>query len=152
MSPPSENYALKRVFSYGRRRAYTVKINLPMCKAHYEAANFKSPLEKSMEWLSLMAATVLGLAVTIGLLRFWSSTGQGNPILNLFSGGIMGAGAFIVTWAVGLIWLAPLFAAPESKAARQAVRIKLYRPQDQSVRLEFQDEQLAGMVEAASNK
>src|SRR5258708_33875322 len=151
LSPASKNHELKRVFSIGRRRAYTVKVQLPMCEADYQAAIFKSHAEKVMEWMSLVAGTALGLTITIALLRFWSSTGQENFILNLFSGGIMGVGVFLVIWASGLTWLVPLFAQPESRAARNAVRIERYRPLTQYVSLKFQNELLAELVESASN-
>jgi hypothetical protein len=46
--------------------------------------------------------------------------------------------------------VAPLFAEPESKEARNAVRITHYWPSNQVVRLKFQNEQLAEIVEKTS--
>ena len=77
----------------------------------------------------------------------WQGTGANNIILKLLAGGVFGAGIFLIVWAVFALSVAPLFAEPESKEARNAVRMTHYWPKDQIVRLEFQNEQLAEIVE-----
>ncbi len=46
--------------------------------------------------------------------------------------------------------IAPRFAVPESKEARNAVRITHYWPKDKFVRLAFENEQLAEIVQKAN--
>jgi hypothetical protein len=144
MSPASKQYTLEKIFSMGRR-SYTVKVNVPMCDRHFEAASFKGTAEKLVGTLAVIGGILAGLFAAIGLFLRW--VGEGNIILKLFAGGVFGLGIFLIVWAVMALSVAPLFAEPESKEARNAVRITHYWPSEQVVRLEFQNEQLAEMVE-----
>jgi hypothetical protein len=147
MSPPARSYEVTRVFPAGRYRYDRVKVSVPMCEPHCEAANFKSTAEKLMGWTGFFVGGWLGLAATLSLLRFWSATEEGNSILNIFSGSIIGIGILLLVWGIGYSWAAPLLATPESKGARNAVKIKRYWAKDQWLRLEFEVDQLADMVQ-----
>lgn len=152
-SPATEQFPLQRIFSFGRgRRAYPVTLNLPMCRQHFQAARYKGPAERLMGWLGLPAGIISGLAALLQVLGFWASNGQGSPILNLFSAGILGIGVFLIVWILISYWLAPLLAVPESKEARNAVQLRQYWPRDGYVRLEFANENLAEMVENESGR
>lgn len=142
MSPASKPYELQKIFTYGRR-SYTVKVNVPMCDSHFEAASFKGTAEKLVGMLGVIGGILAGLFAAIILMVRWRGTGEGNLILNLFAGGVFGLGIFLIVWAVVALSVAPLFAEPESKEARRAVRITHYWPADKVVRLEFENEQLA---------
>lgn len=123
-----------------------------MCSHHLQAANFRGPAEKLLGWLGIPAGGIAGLLTLVSLLGYWASTGRGSPILNLFSGGILGIGVFLIVWILISSWLAPLVALPESKEARNAVRIRQYWPKDGYVQLEFVNDNLAEMVEAESGR
>ena len=149
LSPASKSYELDKTFTYGRR-SYTVKVSVPMCETHFQAASFKGIAEKLVGTLGVITGILAGLLAAIILMLRWRGTGEGNIILNLFAGGVFGIGIFLIVWAVVALSIAPLFAEPESKEARNAVRITHYWPKDQIVRLEFQDEQLAEITEQTS--
>lgn len=150
MSPGSKQYPLEKTFTMGRR-SYTVKVSVPMCDLHFEAASFKSIAEKLIGTLGVISGILIGLFAAVILMVRWQGTGEGNIILNLFAGGVFGLGIFLIVWAVIALSVAPLFAASESKEARNAVRIRHYWPKDQIVRLAFQNEQLAEIVEKTSD-
>jgi hypothetical protein len=145
MSPASRPYALEKTFSMGRR-SYTVKVNVPMCDLHFEAASFKGTAEKLVGTLGVISGILAGLFSAVMLFGRWQGTGANNIILKLFAGGVFGVGIFLMAWVVFALSVAPLFAEPESKEARNAVRITHYWPKDQIVRLDFQNEQLAEIV------
>ena len=146
MSPASKQYPLEKIFSMGRR-SYTVKVNVPMCDLHFQAASFKGTVEKLFGKLAVIGGILAGLFAAIILFVRWEGNGANNIILKLFGGGVFGLGIFLIVWALIALSVAPLFAEPESKEARNAVRITHYWPKDQIVRLEFQNEQLAEIVE-----
>jgi hypothetical protein len=146
MSPASKQYPLEKIFSMGRR-SYTVKVNVPMCDLHFQAASFKGIVEKLVGKLAVIGGILAGLFAAIILFVRWEGNGANNIILKLFGGGVFGLGIFLIVWALIALSVAPLFAEPESKEARNAVRITHYWPKDKIVRLEFQNEQLAEIVE-----
>jgi hypothetical protein len=118
-----------------------------MCDPHFEAASFKGTAEKFVSTLGVMGGILAGLFATVILFIRWEGAGESNIILKLFAGGIFGLGIFLVVWAIIALSVAPLFAEPESKEARNAIKITHYWPKDQIVRLEFWNEQLAAIVE-----
>ena len=146
MSPASKQYPLEKIFSMGRR-SYTVKVNVPTCDLHFQAASFKGTVEKLVGKLAVIGGILAGLIAAMILFVRWEGNGANNIILKLFGGGVFGLGMFLIVWALIALSVAPLFAEPESKEARNAVRITHYWPKDQIVRLEFQNEQLAEIVE-----
>jgi hypothetical protein len=97
-----------------------------------------------------MGGILVGLFAAVILMLRWQGAGADNIILKLFAGGIFGFGIFLIVWAVIALSVAPLFAEPESKEARNSVRITHYWPSNQVVRLKFQNEQLAEIVEKTS--
>jgi hypothetical protein len=145
MSPACKEYRLQKIFTYGRR-SYTVAVNAPMCDLHFASASFKGTAERLVGRLGFVAGILAGLFATIRLLLHWQATGQGNMFLNLFAGGVFGIGMFLIVWAIISLSVAPLFAEPASKEARNAVKMTRYWPRDQFVRLEFQNEELAEIV------
>lgn len=118
-----------------------------MCDLHFQAASFKGTVEKLFGKLAVIGGILAGLFAAIILFVRWEGNGANNIILKLFGGGVFGLGIFLIVWALIALSVAPLFAEPESKEARNAVRITRYWPKDQIVRLEFQNEQLAEIVE-----
>ena len=149
MSPASREYKLQKIFTFGRR-SYTVTLNVPMCDLHFESASFKGTAEKLIGKIGVAVGILAGLIATVMLLTHWQGTGQGNIILNLFAGGVFGIGIFLILWAMISLSVAPLFAEPASKEARNAVKMTRYWPKDQFVRLEFENEQLAEIVKSVN--
>jgi hypothetical protein len=146
MSPASRPYKLEKTFTYGRR-SYTVKVDVPMCEQHFQVASFKGPAERLVGFIGIGLGILTGLFATIMLFLHWRGTGQGNILLNLFAGGVLGIGILLIVWAIVSLSIAPLFAETESKEARNAVQITHYWPKDQFVRLKFENEQLAEIVQ-----
>jgi uncharacterized membrane protein len=149
MSPASKEYKLQKTFTYGRR-SYTVDLTVPMCEQHFNAASFKGPAERFVAALGVIIGILVGIFATVMLISHWRGTGQGNIPLNLLVGGIFGIGMFLIVWAIVSLSIAPLFADQDSKDARNAVRITHYWPKDQFVRLTFEQEQLADIVQKAN--
>jgi hypothetical protein len=149
MSPSSKEYKLEKTFTYGRR-SYTVKVNVPMCDRHYEVASHKGLAERIVGILGVVIGILVGIfAMTMLILR-WHGAGEGNIPLNLFAGGVFGIGMFLIVWAITALSIAPLFAERESKEARNAIRIVHYWAKDQFVRLSFENDQLAEIVQRAN--
>jgi hypothetical protein len=151
MSPAAKTYQIEKVFTFGKT-SYEVGIPVPMCDLHYRFAKEKSPAERLVGWLGLVIGLVVGAVSSGALLVYWSKTEQGNLVLNLFSAGILGCGLFLTVWAATAFWLAPYFAGSDSKQAHNAVRLTHYWPKDQFIRLDFENEQLAEMVERESSR
>ena len=149
MSPASRSYGLQRIFTFGRR-SYTVNANVPMCEQHVQAASFKGTAEKRIGAVGVILGVLLGIAATVILLLHWQRTEQGNIAMNLLISGIVGLGIFLIVWALISLSIAPLFADRPSREARKAVRITHYWPGNQVVRLKFENEQLAEIVQEAS--
>jgi len=145
-SPASKQYELQKIFSYGRR-SYAVKVSVPMCNQHFEAASFKGTAEKLVGTLGIISGIGAGILAAVVLFVAWQPTEYDNLILKLFAGSIVGFGAFIMVWAVIALWLAPMFAEHPLQGGRNAVQITHYWPKDQFVRLEFKNEQLAEIVQ-----
>lgn len=118
-----------------------------MCDQHYEAASFKGPAEKFVGFLAIAGGILAGVFAVIMLLLRWE--GENSILTKLFVGGMVGFGFFILTWWI-IFSAAPLFAVREAKEARNAVKISRYWPKDQFVRLDFENEQLADIVQRSS--
>jgi hypothetical protein len=146
MSPASQQYEVSQVYSRGTGSA-TVRINVPMCSSHFEAAGAKTSAEKLVSALGVVFGISAAIAALIILIMRWVQTGNDSLLLKLFIGSIVGFGVFIMFWAMVALWLAPMFADRESKEARDAVRIVLVSPHAEVLRLEFMNEQLAEIVQ-----
>ena len=147
MSPASKHFGVEQIYTYVRK-SYTVKVHVPMCEAHYAAASFKGTAEKLVGSLAVIGGILAGIVAVIILVLRWE--GEGNLIAKLFVGGILGLGIFVLVWWIISASVAPLFAERESKEARSAVKIRHYWPGEQIARLEFENEQVAEMVQKAS--
>jgi len=143
MSPAANHHEIEKTFNYGRR-SYTVKVKVPMCDSHAEAARFKGPVEKIVNGLAVFGGISLGIIAAILLFIRW--VGEVSIIAKIFGSGLFGFGAFIIFWWITTASIAPFFATPQSKEARNAVQIGMYWPKDKIVRLDFENEQLAEMV------
>jgi hypothetical protein len=108
------------------RRSYTVKVNAPMCEPHFESASFKGTSEKLVGTLGAVGGILAALFAAFILMVRWHRTAEGNLILQLFAGGVFGLGIFLIIWVVIALSIDPLFAEPESKEARNAVKITHY--------------------------
>lgn len=146
MSPATQHYKLQKIFTFGRR-SVTVTADVPMCERHHQAAGFKGTAERLIGILGIIFGAFAGLFTTGALLVYWHNTGENNILLNLVAGGVTGLGAFLILWAIITLTIAPLFADRESKEARNAVRITRFWPREQVVRLMFENDQLAEIVQ-----
>jgi hypothetical protein len=144
MSSSSKQYSIEQVFSYGRKK-YNVKVEVPMCQPHYEAASHKGPIERLIGCLGVAGGVLIGILAVVILMLHWD--GDGGILAKLFVGAIFGFGMFILAWWIIAVLIAPLFAAPESKEARSTVRIVRFQPWDQMVQLEFRNEQMANLLQ-----
>ena len=147
LSPSSTEYKLEGTFTYGGR-SHTVTLQVPMCDMHYEAASFKGPAERLVNWLAIFGGGVFGLACAVLLIFRWET--DENILFKLLGGGIFGIGAFAIFWWIVSASIAPHFASSHSKEARHAVRITGYWPQNQIVQLEFRNDSLAEIVQKAN--
>jgi hypothetical protein len=145
LQPAANTYKIERSFSYGNSTVL-VNVPVPLCGTHHAQAAAKSPAEKTAAKIGLIAGAVIGLVSAAGLLAYWASSGQGSLVLNIFLALVLGAGFFLIVWLATAFWLAPSFANPESKKARQAVRIMAYWPRDEVMQLEFENETAADLV------
>ena len=151
MSHASKQYAVSQVYSRGTGSA-SVAINVLMCSSHFEAASARNSAEKIVATCGVLAGILVGIAVMIILIMRWVPTGNDSIILKLFIGSIVGFGASIMLWALFAYWLAPMFAARESKEERNAVRIVQVSPNAEFLRLEFMNEQLAEIVQKENQR
>jgi hypothetical protein len=140
--PAQQTYKIDRTFTYGQR-SITIALPVPMCSAHYEQAVTKSATELLWERIGLVGGGLIGLLLTVGLLVYWVSGGESISILNVLVAGVVGIGFFLIVWMATIYWLAPAFALPESKAARQAVRLVKYWPGKNILQLEFVNDRTA---------
>jgi uncharacterized membrane protein len=150
MSPAAKRYQQHKTFTFGRR-SYTVRVDVPMCDQHFDAASFKGTAERLIGLVGVVIGIIVGLMSMVILILHWQGTGQGNIVLNLLLGGVVGLGMFLAVWALISLSIASLFADPASKEARNAVQVTHYWPHDKFVRLRFEQEQLAEIVQSMSS-
>lgn len=144
MSPATKQYEVSQVYSQGTKSS-TVRINVPMCSSHFEAASAKSTAEKLIAILAVIIGIGMGFSALVILIMRW--VGDDSLILKLIIGSIVGFGVFVMAWALVALWIAPMFASTESKEARNAVRIVLVSPYAETLRLDFKNEQLAEIIQ-----
>lgn len=147
--PSQSDYKISKIFSYGNR-TITVTLPVPMCPEHYAMAMHKGPAEQTVGRIGLGLGALFGLAAAIALLVYWSNTGQGSLVTNILLALVLAAGIFLIFWVLFAFWIAPLFAMPDQKAARNAVKIRRYWPSSQQLQLEFYNEQIANRVVQAN--
>ena len=151
MSPAGQVYQVEKIFTFGKN-SYVVRVPVPMCDLHYGFASEKSRAERLVGWLGLVAGLVVWAIFSGALLIYWAGTQQGNFFLNLFLANVPGLGLFLTLWVATTFWLAPYFAGSDARQARNAVRLRHYWPKDEFIRLDFENEQLAEMVERESSR
>jgi len=145
MSPSSKYFGVEQVYTYGRK-TYRMKVDVPMCERHYQAASFKNAMEKFVEkFIAIGGGILTGIGAMMILILRW--VGDNSIILKLFIGSIFGLGAFALVWWVISSFIAPIFATSESKEARNAVKITLHSPITHVTRLQFANEQLAEILQ-----
>jgi hypothetical protein len=142
LQPSQKIYELEKAFTYGRR-TIPIKLQVPMCAHHHEAAAFRSSAEQTVERIGLVAGILVGLLVAFGLIVYWNSIGQGFPMLNIPIAVFSGLGFFLIVWAATAYRLAPALAPAEIKAARRAINPKKYWPGQDILELEFANDQAA---------
>jgi hypothetical protein len=147
--PAQARYDVTRTFAYGNR-SVTVTLGMPLCAAHHETAVRKNPTEKLIGQIGLALGAVGGIAAALGLISYWSSSGQGSGILNIALAAILGVGVFLILWMLLAFFVAPRFGDPEAKAIRSAMRIRHYWPAAQDIQLEFANDAAAAAVVAAN--
>lgn len=140
-SPASQAYELRKSL-IRKHKSYTVKVNVPMCDLHFRWARFFGIAEKGIRTFGIIAAILAGVFIIV-LLRVY---GEGAGRVDLFAAGLLGLGTVLSFWTIVSLALVPFLAIPASGHAHRAVRLRRYWPEDQFVRLEFQDEQLADVV------
>ena len=105
---------------------------------------------RSSSLKKLSCGILFGLFVAfIGFAR-WE--GNVNTIGKLFGSGLFGFGGFAIFWWITSASIAPIFATPEAKEARNAVQIAFYWPQNKVVRLEFKNKSLAELVQKENHQ
>ena len=137
LSPSSKRYTFEKTFNYGRR-SYTVKVPAPMCGQHFDAANTKGLLESLFAGLAIYGGILAGILTAFIMFSRWE--GDFNIVGKLIGSSIFGFGGFILFWLIMSVSIAPIFATPASKEARNAVEIAFYWPQTNIVRLTFKNE------------
>lgn len=147
LSSASKTYPIQQVFTFGRR-AHTITVDVPMCNIHHEKASFKSPVERAFGCLGIVGGILAGILMMILLFMRW--VGDNSLVTKLFVAAIVGFGVFVLVWWIIAVQIAPLFAVPESKEVRNAVRITRFIPNEHMVQLEFRNEQAADFVQAAN--
>lgn len=133
------------MFTYGRN-SIIIQLPVPLCLQHYQQAAAQSPAQIWCERIGLAGGGAFGLAVLIGLLRYWAVTNQGNIFFNIFLALIIGAGMLIIIWAIAKFWITPLFAFPETKAVFNSVRMKKFDPFHQILEIRFENDTMAELT------
>src|SRR5262249_36736314 len=121
-APATRRYDLLRTFTYGKR-SHSITLPAPMCDKHHAHAAHRSRAERRCQQVGLVAGAIAGLATAAALATYWASNGSGLSALNLMLAAFVGLGGFLIVWVGVLLWVAPRFADPASKAARSAVTL-----------------------------
>lgn len=145
LNPVYKEYKFEKMFTYGRN-SFIMQLPVPLCHQHYQHAEAQSPAQIWCERIGVAVGGAFGLAVLLGLLRYWAVTEQGNLFLNIFLALIIGTGMFIIIWATAKFWLAPLFAFPETKSVFNSVRMTKFDPTRQILEIRFENETVAELT------
>jgi hypothetical protein len=140
-----ETYPIERTFVYGRKTVQ-VRLPVPMCPPHLKLAKAKSRAQVRCERLGLAAGIPFGLAVSTGLMMYWSATGQDRLYFNLPLALVVGASMAFTLWAIVYFWIAPRFASPETKAVINSVWLAKYDPYRQILELAFANDTTAELT------
>lgn len=145
LQPVHKEYNIDRTFYYGRN-SILLQLPVPLCQQHYQKAITQSPAQIWCERIGLAGGVIFGLAVTWGLMRYWSVTEQGSLLSNLLLALIVGGSMIISIWAVTKYWIAPLFTFAETKAILNSVRMTSFDPSRQILELTIENETVANLT------
>jgi hypothetical protein len=145
LEPASQTYTVERTLTYGKR-TILLKVPVPMCIQHHQYAMHTGKAEQWVGQAGLVAGVLVGLLTGGGLLAYWAMSQQGNLVMNLLLAAFIAAGFFLIVWLATAFWLAPLFAEPDARAARHAVRIHAYWPNRDVLHLRFVNDLVADLV------
>jgi hypothetical protein len=109
-------------------------------------ANAKTLAQRWCERLSPLAGAAIGVGVGAALVWYWSARAEGTMLLNIPLALLVGFSIATTLWAVGIFWLAPLPASPETKAVLRSVRITKYDPFHQILEISFMNEVAAELT------
>jgi hypothetical protein len=140
MSPAPKQYQIQQIFTFGKS-SYTVAVDVPMCDPHFAAASFKGTAERLTEILGIVAGGLAGILAAVLLFLRWE--GDVHWFFKILGGALFGFGIFLLVWWMIAMVIAPHLATPESKEARNAVKITRFLPGEQMVRLDFKNEQMS---------
>jgi hypothetical protein len=144
LSPASQEFPIRQVYTVGTK-SHHLTLNVPMCPLHHEAASHKGLAERAVGCIGVAGGALFGIASVFFLLSRWE--GGGGIFAKIFMGLIVGFGMFVLAWWIIADQLAPFFAVPAAREAREAVRITLVQPFDRRMVLLFRNEAMAGFVE-----
>jgi len=145
LQPADKEYTVSRTFGSGNR-ASVIEIPMPLCADHFAVAISKNPAEKLVEKAGIFLGILAALGTFFFLLSYWSKSEQGSLVLNILLAAFIGLGAFLITWVSLAFFGAPLFADKNTKAIREAVKIKGFWPNSQELQLEFKNERVAEFI------
>lgn len=145
----SQTHSFERTFFFGRR-SLLLRIPAPLCSEHWRSANRQSQAQVWCERIGLAIGALIGLAVSIGLVRYWSATGQGGSFQNVLLAIFVGFSMGFTLWALVHFWLVPYFASAETKAITNSLRITKYDPYRQILELAFSNDTVAELARRAN--
>lgn len=142
LASATKEYMLMKVFSRYRGATIAVKAYIPMCDEHFAKASFKKPAEKLLGGVgALVVAVIIGLLTGIMLIQFVEPGPDRNQLVGFvaFSTAVLASGI--------MFFLSPFFADPASKQVRNAVKITSYDFGNHTVRLDFEQDQIANSLQ-----
>lgn len=147
--PADETFEISRSVRY-HKRTVTVKLAVPMCATHRAIAMSKNATEQLLGRIGLILGGVAGAGVIAGLFWFWSRRGQSLVAANYLALAVLGVGAFYCVWRLFAGFIAPRYADPDAKSARNAVRITRYSALTRQLRVEVLNDSVAAAIAAAN--
>ena len=133
-----------------RKRTVTVRLAVPMCATHHAMAMTKNATEQLLGRIGLILGVVAGAGVVAGLFWFWSQRGQNLVAATHIALAVLGAGMFYLVLRLFTGVIAPRYADPDAKSARNAVRITRYSALSRQLRVEIMNDSVAAAIAAAT--
>ncbi|HRA55399.1 MAG TPA: hypothetical protein PLQ83_17200 [Thermoflexales bacterium] len=110
----------------------------------------KNATEQLLGRIGLILGVVAGAGVVAGLFWFWSQRGQNLVAANYLALAVLGAGMFYLVLRLFTGVIAPRYADPDAKSARNAVRITRYSALSRQLRVEIMNDSVAAAIAAAN--
>lgn len=146
-----QKYAISKTFQTSTKSSISINLNVPFCSKHYTLAMAKNQKEKAILRGGLICAIMLGGLTWLWAFLLWTGASRGGAIdlvgaiifglVALMPGGFV----FIILWAIGNR-IASIFAEPDAKAARGAVKIINFLPAKDLTTLEFANDWGADVI------